>query len=50
MSQWECSCLKVPELILVYLYDLPLQFQGLFGEKFEVADIVRRVFVWVVIP
>ena len=50
MRQWECICCRVPELILVYLYDLPLQFQGLFREKFEVPDIVGRVFVWVVIP
>lgn len=30
----------LPELVLVYFYDLPLQFEGLFREQLEVSDVV----------
>lgn len=40
----------LPELALVYLHNLSLQFEGLFGEQLKVLDVVRRMLLWVVIP
>lgn len=41
--------LPSPQLILVDLHDLALQFEALFGKQFEVADVVSRVLVYIVV-
>lgn len=39
-----------PELVLVRLHDLALQFEGLFGKQLEVSDVVGGMLLRVVVP
>lgn len=41
--------MRSPQLILVNLHDLALQFEALLGEEFEIADVVCRVLICVIV-